>query len=284
MKKRLNQPIAEQTLNEIYGLLPAKGLDPDMAPAEFAENHGLKTRELEGLTESQGLALLDWLGQIPDDQPVEPAGAPEGGAEAGAADDEGSSGAETEADGNGHAKDEISKAEGSLWIKRPLTFEEHQGSLNDLYELESRRTSLEFELDGHKAKVKACQKEIESIDTETYRIIRNIKANEIGEEVPALRVTNHTAGMIFWYHRDTGEVLRERAIANGEQLPLDLSGEPDQSTPTQPEGPAPDEGQPETEGAPADNQAADDDAEPPLAAGPAADEFGPPAAEDVMPF
>ena len=223
--------ITPETLEDVYAALEVKGLDPDTVPAEFADSQSLKSRELADLTETKGQVLLSWLNEIPDDQPVEPdneisdldnADAAQSASFA-AADNEN---ADSDNDsGNGVTREEIRKAEDVITIKRPLTPEESQSALEDLYELESRRTSLEFELDGFKSKVKACQKEIESVDTETYRIIRDIKANAVEEEVEALRITNHTTGMITWYDRNTGEVLKERAINSGEQLPLDLAGE-----------------------------------------------------------
>ena len=73
MKKRLNQPITEATLDEICRLLPTKGLNPETVPAEFAELHSLQTRDLDSLTETQGQTLLTWLGELPDDQPAEAA-------------------------------------------------------------------------------------------------------------------------------------------------------------------------------------------------------------------
>ena len=138
--------------------------------------------------------------------------------------------AEPESEGNGEGKQDIRKAEDTLMVKRPLNADEQQEKLDALFELESRRTSIEFNLDGLKNQVKTCQKELDGIDLRTYRLIREIKENEVEEQVEALRVTNHSEGMIYWYSRDTGELLREKPIEVGEQLPLDLAGDASANT------------------------------------------------------
>ncbi|MCL2029828.1 MAG: hypothetical protein FWG97_05385 [Deltaproteobacteria bacterium] len=207
MKK--TAPITEDTLDLIGLVLSAKGLDLELVPAKFADDQGLTSRDLSALRESQGQALLTWLEQIPDDQPA----------------DETESSGPAEPEESDNLAGDIRKAEDSVFVKRPLTTDECQSEMAELFTLESRRAAVEFELDGHKSRAKACQKEIETIDASTYRILRGLKANEVEEQVPALRVTNLTAGMISWFHADTGELLKERAIEPGEQLPLDLAGD-----------------------------------------------------------
>ena len=221
---RKNTPITEATFEAIVAALVAKGLDPEKVPADYAESQSLKSRDLSDLKEAQGQTLLTWLEQIPDDavatedqpaddQPADPAAA---------ADTEA---APEETQDEPPAVGTIRKAEDTLAIKRPKTAAECQESLEELYELEGRRSVAEMEMEGYKGRANACKKEIESIDVSTYRIIRTIKENEIEERVPALRVTNTAEGMIRWYHRDTGELLREKAIEPGEQIPLDLAGD-----------------------------------------------------------
>lgn len=213
MKKR----ITPNTLKELDKVLAAKGLPGLTVPAEFQEQNGLKSSDLDDLTEVKGQSLLAWLEGLPDDQPVEPASP----AEIIDATNETSD----QPEDDGQAKDDIRKAEDTLMIKRPLNPEEQQENMDALFELEARRTTLEFELDGFKNQVKGCQKEIDGIDQRTYKLIREIKENEVEEPVETLRVTNHSEGMIYWYHRDTGELLREKPIEVGEQLPLDLAGD-----------------------------------------------------------
>ena len=293
MKKRLNQPITEATLDEICRLLPTKGLNPETVPAEFAELHSLQTRDLDSLTETQGQTLLTWLGELPDDQPAEAAVPAEPPADEPATDSpveteptEGAAPVEPETEGgNGHAQDDIRKADDSIWVKRALNAEERQNILDDLYDLESRRTEIESILEKLKSLVKANQKEIENIDTDTYRLIRDIRDNQVEGLVRALRITNHTTGMISWFDQYTGELLRELAIAAGAQLPLDLAGEADQ-----PETEQADDNQPESQTAEGDHPEAIPAEDPPAPADtestdtpPSAENENPPLAADPIP-
>ena len=52
-----------------------------------------------------------------------------------------------------------------------------------------------------------------------------MEENGIEESVEALRVTNNSEGRIYGNHRDSGELVREKPIEMGEQLPRDMAGD-----------------------------------------------------------
>jgi hypothetical protein len=283
--------LSKITFEKVVNTLIVKGLDPDAVPADFAAARKIRTRNLAKLTERQSQDLLNWLNEIPDDQPAlsvapldnapdEPAdqeAEPQApavvrncetcgdgssdercglciGAGSSPQDDypnwtprpaagPASAGEETEGqpqasaaepepdpapDGNGELKEQIRKAEEEIWIKRPLSIAELAGSLDELYKLAERRRHSVFNMESYKLQAKTCQKEIDTIDSQTYSLLREMDSQETQETeemVPAIRVTNLTTGMIAWYRKDNNEFIREKAIKPGEQLPLDLSGD-----------------------------------------------------------
>jgi len=80
-----------------------------------------------------------------------------------------------------------------------LSDDERQESLNELYEFESRRGIQEIELESYK--LKACQKAIDGIDLTTYRLIREIKENQIEETVPSIRITQAFDSRVISFRR-----------------------------------------------------------------------------------
>ena len=251
--------VRKKTLDQITSVLTAKGLGTLKPPCKWLESKGLPTtRHIANLRETEAQELLAWLDQFPDDQSAEHPGEKETGPPAPedeptdtepTADPAGneSTGGETEAqnqaagedapaetepaqepeegNGEGEPKEQIRKSEDYILVKRPLSPAELEGSLEELYKLAGSRASAEIALDNYKSAAKSCQKTIDALDIETYRLLREMKENEVEEKVAALRVTNLTTGMISWFHQDTGELLREQAIEPGKPLPLDLSGD-----------------------------------------------------------
>jgi hypothetical protein len=275
---RSNAHVSMEMFEKIVAALTAKGLDSTTVPAEFGEGGG-KTRSLSKLTQKRAQELLAWLDGIPDDQPAESA-APESPADSPAEDADPTAPEtpaaedaeapaqepaetetpaapedEAEADDAESQGGNIRKAEDTIFIRRALTLSESEESFEELFKLAGRRSVMEKQLEGHKNAAKAAQKEIDAIEDTTFRIIQEIKEGEVEERIDALRVTHINAGMIYWYDRDTGELLRERAIEPGEQIALDLAGNAGEKAEAQAgETSAEDQeaGEPEAEEEPAD--------------------------------
>ena len=111
----------------------------------------------------------------------------------------------------------IRKTSETIPITVPLSPLDHEQIHAEMIEHNRERARLETKIDDHKGAIKAAQKGVDTLNSKIYDGIRALEDNEKTVAMECWRVTDYETGLVRWVSKDSGEVVKERALTDPER-------------------------------------------------------------------